>query len=166
MTASVRISTKDAREIIDVLEGLKTDPTSRQLAAFLALRASLVPKPKTSAKKKTERQIRSKGAETKAIRAAVMERAYGLCELCGRGAGPIQLHHAFGRVRVRQAASNCIAVCTWCHAGITNNLPSAAHWQKKQAAHFEHHGFIEEGSRMRRLFEANELIEQAAAVGK
>lgn len=91
---------------------------------FDELRAALSLKPKSSAVKKTEKRRRTKGAETKEIRAWVMARAGGRCEMC-RTRTPTDMHHAFGRVRVRQATNNCLALCRDCHHQLTKNLPDA-----------------------------------------
>jgi hypothetical protein len=101
-------------------------------------------KPRRSLKPARQRRAekkKTKKEETAEIRAAVFERAKGLCEMCGTFA--TDLEHAFGRVRVPQKVSNCLAICRPCHRARTNNQPSAEHWWKRYAAHFWKYGYFD-----------------------
>jgi hypothetical protein len=139
----ISISRKNAEAIYRYLNA---ETTAIWMPAFHELRAALQPRAKSSAVRKTEKKRRTKGAETKAIRAAVMERAGGACEVCG-GAGPLDLHHAFGRIRVPQAKSNCVALCRRCHDELTRNYPTAAHWWGLMSMLFARLGLGEESHR-------------------
>jgi hypothetical protein len=58
---------------------------------------------------------------TAAVRAEVVKRADGHCEMCGNMDDPrypLEMHHLLagrGRRRWDQAASNCLMVCPFCH---------------------------------------------------
>lgn len=76
-------------------------------------------------------------AAMKKLRAAVFERADGICE-CGcrqplRDSG--QLDHQFGRAKVEGAIDNCWALTVQCHDDKTNNRPNAAHWLRRFMVH-------------------------------
>lgn len=143
-----------------------------QLRAVEALRKKPAPKkswkpsPKKLRKERKASKKAAKNQETAVIYAAVMKRADGRCEMCDHAPGHLELHHAFGRVRVQQSARNCLALCGSCHVGITQNHPSGAYWREKQAQYFEYHGFMEEALRMRSVTESRSLVKQAAAVSR
>jgi 5-methylcytosine-specific restriction endonuclease McrA len=118
---------------------LQGDAKARAL--FEALEAALAPSAKAKARRKKqadEKKLRPsrKSAETAAIRGEVFRRAGGVCELCavrhhGDARVATDLHHVFGRRRIKQSASNCMALCRLCHLDITNNRPSAdACWRE------------------------------------
>lgn len=133
----ISISLKTARAIVRAL-----DEAGEFLAATVAeeLRAAMKPKPAVkSAERRRSAKRATKKEETADIRAAVMERAGGACEICGAhetNLSPLELHHALGRVRARQAAENCLASCRSCHRNITENRPSADVVLLNQAAVF------------------------------
>jgi hypothetical protein len=52
----------------------------------------------------------------------------------------MELHHALGRVRAKQALENCLWLCRSCHDAITHNRPSAAYWLDAQARRFHELG--------------------------
>lgn len=91
---------------------------------------------KAAATRRTAKKT-TKSMETKLIRGAVMARAGGLCEVCGSVGS--ELHHALGRVRVKQAASNCLCLCESCHREITRSGPSP-YWLRRQGGVFAHLG--------------------------
>lgn len=97
-----------------------------------------------AAKRETKRE------ETARIRREVEARADGRCEICAAG-NPTDLHHSFGRVRVRQTASSCLFLCRRCHADLTENRPSAAHWWGLQALVFARLGLTESFARAKRM---------------
>lgn len=165
MASSVRISRRAAQFIHDLLgdPGI-LGPQAKQARTELEIAL------RTPAEKRIVPQRNSKGlkrAETQSIRAAVMARAGAKCELCrATPHDPLEMHHAFGRVKVKQSERNTMILCRGCHRHLTLNHPSAAYWQEKQAQHFEHHGYFEEAALMRRKIEARELVDQAWAVGR
>lgn len=95
------------------------------------------------AKARREKKRLTKNEETTVIRAQVFARAEGMCEM-GCGSQAMELDHAFGRIRVPQAASNCLALCHICHRQKTNNAPSATYWLECYFYHFEKHGYMRE----------------------
>lgn len=135
---SVTLSAKSARFVLDfieskpvLIEGLPASLRQHFTDLTAALRASLAQKPKTSARKKTERKRRTKKEETAAIREAVFARAGGRCEACSLPFGdldPGELDHFFGRGKEPQSVENCWALCHTCHRLKTDNRPDAAHW--------------------------------------
>jgi hypothetical protein len=145
----VSLSLKHARALLSVWTDEFGDFEPNQQAAFVALQSALAPRPKTSARRKTEARKKSKREETAAIREAVFARAMGLCEMrCGAVA--MELHHAFGRVRVKQSERNCLALCRWCHHAITENNPDAETCWERVAVAFCRLGFTEEAARAER----------------
>jgi 5-methylcytosine-specific restriction endonuclease McrA len=105
-------------------------------------------KPKRALRPARARRVlkkKTKKEQTSEIRAEVFARAFGACEMCGAPA--TELEHAFGRVRVPQAVSNCLALCRGCHVARTNSRPSALYWWTKYAAHFASHRYDAEESR-------------------
>lgn len=145
---SVRISLKTARALLEMLgEHPWSDNQQAVLRAGEELRAAMAPKRSKAVSGPTRRQARetkrlTKKEETAAIRAEVLRRAEGICELC-ESAGADDLHHAFGRVRQRQSVSNTLAVCRPCHRALTNNVGGAAHWLDLQAMRFRNLGYAE-----------------------
>jgi hypothetical protein len=87
----------------------------RELELGLRPKRSVVAHGKRVAKKR-----RTKKAETSDIRAAVFARAFDTCEYC-EVEPATDLHHALGRKKAHQAASNCLAPCRSCHDSITEN---------------------------------------------
>lgn len=115
---------------------------------------------KAAATRRTQKRL-SKKEETAAIRAAVMKRADGRCELCGHipaAFEPLEMHHALGRVRAKQAEGNCLGICRTCHWDITNARPG---WLQKQADVFRRLGHL--GTAWR-LESRAEFVEAKAAL--
>jgi hypothetical protein len=91
---------------------------------------------------------------TAEIRAAVEERASGVCEACGRIVGihfcPWTMDHwlnGSGRRRQKQAVENCWALCGRpgfpgsCHDARQTYTPSVDFWNAKFAAHAAKYGY-------------------------
>lgn len=116
-------------------------------------------KRKVSAKAKATRarqsarkaaKIATRRLTTGEIKAAVRERAGGVCENCGTrwGFWGWSLDHwegGSGRKRERQSVENCWALCgtgtTGCHGDRTRNFPSAEHWNFLFADHCRRFGY-------------------------
>jgi hypothetical protein len=110
---------------------------------------------------------RTKKAQTKDIRAAVMARADGKCEACGRPPSffSLEMDHFFGRVRVKQSERNCWGLCHVCHEDKTKNSPDPGHWLHRFWAHAEEHGYPEEAGMAVRLLgkhQAKATLSEAA----
>lgn len=159
-----------SRRTAEALLGIRTvddlwDPGERR--AMEELRAALRPKrrkalsfPSRAKARRAKKETRKE--ETARIRAEVFARAEGICELC-EAAGADDLHHVFGRVRVRQSVRNTLAICRGCHRALTANRPSAAHWLEKQIAHLGAHGYGEEAGQATRLLGKHQAKAQLAA---
>ncbi len=82
----------------------------------------------------------------KIIRAAVFFRAGGRCEACGRHITEESGHldHFFGRAKVKEAVSNCWALCFECDSKKTVNSPSAAYWLSLFRVHAWRHRYAVE----------------------
>lgn len=137
MSADIRLSRKAARRVVYALEVLAATGSAQNpmLDQDIGdLRSALAPKQKKpwarvdadrAARKKTKQDAR------KAVRVQVFERADGRCENCNNhfhefDAG--ELDHFFGRVRQKESAETCWALCRGCHRRKTRNTPSAASW--------------------------------------
>ena len=84
------------------------------------------------------------------VRAAVMKRADGKCEACGKWKGEaLTYDHAHSR-REPDAVETGWALC-WdpCHAAKTRNDPSAQWWIRRFIEHCEKHGYETSASRSR-----------------
>lgn len=153
----VTLSRKQARVVLSVFRSAwAMSPEAEDVERHI--RESLSPRPKSSAVKKREARNRSKAKDTKAIRAAVMERADGRCEHCGwafQSFNPGELDHAFGRARA-ESVETCWALCRDCHRQKTNNDPSAAHWLEAFAELAEGLNYSESASRARALLAKHE----------
>lgn len=122
MAPSIRISRKAALVFLRLTEEVG-HPSEERFAD--ELRAALKPKKAVVGARRVKRAKKAtKGAQTKAIRAEVMARADGTCELCAE-AVPTEMHHVFGKARVPQSVSNCMALCMWCHRSLTDNARGA-----------------------------------------
>ncbi len=149
MTASVRIPMSAALDARDALNTVNHGPWLR---AFKAIDAAIAKAERSSATakrlpKRQQAKRAKKKEETSAIRAQVFERSCGSCELCGDAftyLEPGEFHHAFGRVRVKQAVSNTLAICRACHRGVTESRPSADYWLDRQSVHFYAKGYSRE----------------------
>jgi hypothetical protein len=150
---AVKVPANAARVALQLLEERQGFLYSDAAEHF---RAALKPRPVSSARRKTAQKKRTRKEETARIREAVFARSLGLCEFhCGRE--PTDLHHAFGRVRVRQSERNCLAVCRECHRALTDNKPTAAHWWAYVAFAFRRLGFNAEEAKARARLEAIEI---------
>lgn len=162
---AVKLSVKHARVLLYVADGAGV--VASQRAAIEALRAALKPRPVSSARRKTQKRRETRKEETARIREAVFARAGGFCEFnCRQGpTGPqhlaTDLHHAFGRIRVRQSERNCLALCRTCHRMLTNNEPNAAFWWKWVEHTFRRLGFQAEAEMARQHFEKSEFKSNA-----
>lgn len=160
----VSISAKSARRLLDLLQMAGNAMDMHVVAELCAV---LSPKPKSSARKKTETKRRKKGAETKLIRGAVMARAGGRCENCNlpESRAPLELDHQWGRGRIRQESHNCWALCRSCHRAKTDNNPSRVAWLEAFRLHASRCGYREEAAKARRYIEAEQALEAAESVG-
>jgi len=135
MSASVRISAKDARDLAQLCveyggQGMAGIQARLRAALSKTKRLSVKRLPSVKAKK-TKKQ--TKKEETMLLRQVLFERARGHCELCGDEGG--EMHHALSR-RVPQDISNVLFCCRACHRDITNNRPSAVDVLQAQAGKF------------------------------
>lgn len=151
MTASIRISRRRATIILDLL--LPKTPSSpwesvEHERSVAELRAACAPKPRSSAKKKTERKRKSKTVETKRIRKAVAKRAGLVCE-CGcerwfKGFdGAAQMDHFWGKAR-EESVESCWMLRAQCHDQKTTNTPNRMTWLRLFEAHAKKHGYAEQ----------------------
>ena len=122
---SPALSRKTLRELRRYVAESRGDALTLLAALDAALRSSKASRFRTTRRKAVKAEKKTKALETSEIRRAVFLRADGRCEIC-LASRPAELHHAFGRIRVRQSISNCLAVCNWCHRAVTENDPSAA----------------------------------------
>lgn len=113
---------------------------------------------------------KEKRQATADVRAAVLERANGLCECgCARPfvlRGP-ELDHFFGRAR-SESVESCWVLRSDCHHRKTNNVPNAAVWLEKFRAHCVHYNYWDEAKKAgRRLayVEAKEKLGQRLKAG-
>ena len=135
MSATVKISRRTAEALL----GIADEYTHFRREWEELGRALLPSKPRKPDTRKAAKRA-TKKEQTSAIRAEVFKRAENVCELC-RDDTAMDLHHAFGRVRVKQSVSNTIALCRPCHWALTENRPNAAYWWERVRAHFIRHGF-------------------------
>ena len=166
MSGHVKLSRKAAEALlgsVDALTDYEIGTAGKQAAEVL--RAALKPrlsKPMRRARVEGVRAARAaKNAETASIRAEVFARAGGRCELC-RSRVATDMHHAFGRVKAKQAVSNCLALCRACHADLTDSRPDRGHWIALQVGHFLRHGYAVEALEMGR---ALHVLEAKKALG-
>lgn len=134
------MSKRDLKELRDFVDGVE-----RKNHALLVAKIDAALKPKKFvrlAKARVKVKRLTKKDHTEYIREGVFARAQNLCEMCGAHA--TDLEHAFGRGRVQQSISNCLALCRNCHLARTNNRPSSSHWWGRYALHFERHGCVQE----------------------
>lgn len=144
----VSISLKTANLCRDILVPDRiTNGAIRELESAIAHATRVRPGLKKAEKVRGQKK-RAKAAGTKGIRAAVMLRANGLCELCQMGPAD-ELHHVFGRVRQRQSEINCLGICRGCHFNVTHSIPTAVYWVDRQADVFERLGFLANAKELR-----------------
>jgi hypothetical protein len=145
---SPTISKRAAQIALGILEewpGGKFTHGSAQYA-IRHLKEALKPKRPGVRARATRKRRASRKEETQAIREQVFARAFSLgknvpvCELC-RGNYAAELHHALGRVKVRQSQANCLALCRRCHREVTDSVPTAEAVLEAQALVFDELGF-------------------------
>ncbi len=151
----VSISARAAKLLLGVADGLLEEGLvlhSYEVDAINELRSALAPKkvkPWATTKKIKAAKKKTKREETAEIRARVMARAGGVCEICEYTPVSLDLHHGFGRVRVRQSVENTLAICRNCHQLLTNNDPSGEYWWTRVADAFAHLGLHQSAARAR-----------------
>jgi hypothetical protein len=141
-------------DIVAALDPHAVDPGEAESFRLIdRIRAALKPRRSVRLARKRKRAAKAdKNAETASIRGAVFKRAEGRCELhipkYGRCPQPAsEMHHCFGRVRVRQSERNCLALCYLCHRDWTRNVPSAGDCWWQVATALDGLGFREEAGR-------------------
>lgn len=140
MSASLRISRKSGKTLLDVQAGSLGLDSQAAHNAFGELRLAMKPKPKRPSVKRREERKKEKLAKRSAVRAEVFRRAGNVCELCQSRVAS-DLHHALGRPR--EAVSTCLALCRHCHDAIELNYPDHATVLDAQAELFEEMGHSE-----------------------
>lgn len=149
MTASVRISAKCARELLDVIETQQDGARLLHSWAVTQLRAALRPRRSlvSSAKKRKEKR-RTNRERMAECRRLVFERAQDACELwfrdawgewtrCESPAG--DLEHAFAKRSPRDKFSpeRTLALCRTHHGMKTNWVGGAELWRERYRFTFE-----------------------------
>lgn len=141
---TVRISLKAAKALCDELP---PDFAREELEAAIR-RCERATKTRTALRKPKESKRKAKQTETSSIRAAVMTRAGGRCESCQAfSQQPLTMDHFFGRAKVPQAASNCWALCWYCHRAKTDNHLGAVRWLDSFITHAARYGYSAEVTR-------------------
>lgn len=149
---TIRLSLRAAKTLLTDLAA-RSDVGLGVARAFAELESSISKAERTSSRRVLARKPKAekkaaKRDETSAIREAVFARAttfagHARCEFCDMNHAT-DLHHVFGRIRVRQSVENTMAVCRWCHRRVTDNQPSAAHWLERTIRHLERYGYVAE----------------------
>jgi hypothetical protein len=116
-----------------------------------------------------------KNGETAALRQLVFQRAGGRCEArlenvivhgvnvpCGKPAS--SMDHFFGRGHVKQALSNCWALCKECDVAKTEGKPSRTWWLHSFLHHARLHAYLFEFGEVLKELEAEALIVRASAM--
>lgn len=76
------------------------------------------------------------------VRAAVITRANGKCEHCGKPLnGRGELDHFFGRAKAPETLENCWFLALDCGRAKTDNRPDAASWLLAFMRHALHYGY-------------------------
>lgn len=126
MTRRISITERTARWLLDNyrLMPASNNRVSQELERALARQKSpkKVQARRATRARKTEK-AKTKREETAEVHKAVFARAsrkfgYPTCEACSLRTAS-EMHHVFGRVRVKQSERNCVALCRWCHAQFT-----------------------------------------------
>lgn len=140
MASTVRLSLKAARGIAIATRWPGTEWAFEELRAAIA-RAERQSTVRRKLAKPKRQKRKAKQEETSALREAVFKRAGEKCELCLLHFSALELHHALGRGRSAQAASNCLALCRFCHEQVTNSRDGAASLraQAEAFARLEHY---------------------------
>lgn len=116
------------------------DPNSAEGWAVARIRAAIQPTAKRSERQRKRRAAKTdkkaqRAIDTSRLRARVVERAEGRCEMqmqagvAGQvrcGLAGTEMHHVYGRSRMPQHDDNCLLLCSAHHRLLTLNLPSAA----------------------------------------
>lgn len=145
MTARVSLSRRCAESLLEYVEGDGRIVISRAAEELRRALNSGFKSGKKAAETKRKLKRETKRDETARIRAAVFARVDGRCDICGANE-PTDLHHVFGRVRVRQSERNCLALCRVCHHEVTVNRGGAAHWWLVQGDRLRGYGFVPEAA--------------------
>ena len=98
----------------------------------------------------SNRLVKPRITPTGRIRAAVFEWANGWCEAgcCTRiDEESGQLDHFFGRAKVPEKVSNCLALCAECHVHKTCNHPDSEWWVRHFLLHAISFDYLDEAER-------------------
>jgi hypothetical protein len=152
MSATIRLSLRFAKDLLQFGEEF-ADVPGNPIHALAELRAALA---KASRASTTRAQLRkpkqakrqAKRVATRDVRAAVLKRARGACELCG-GLWHLTLDHFEGIAR-SESLETCWLLCWRCHREKTDNKPNAAHWLEAFGKHCAKHGYSEAEARARK----------------
>ncbi len=142
----VSISLKSAQALLDMRAGAKNFGELRSAIAHATRVRPGIKKAKAAKAKK----VRARSADTKSIRAAVVERADGVCE-CGcrtvfSAIAPGELDHFFGRSKAPQSEANTWLLRRDCHGAKTRNNPSAEWWLTRFITHAQKWGYRAEAT--------------------
>lgn len=143
---ALRLSHGARLEVLAALRVAWADRSSAERAMIYEEIAQSLKAKRSVKAAKTQRDEKRKTRKTAmaALRAEVFWRAEASCEARGCKAEPTELDHQFGRVRVKQKASNCRALCQAHHRAKTNSVPSAEFWLKDFIEHCQAHGYVTE----------------------
>lgn len=171
--ARIHISRRTAELALGVLTdhpSVRGPEMSRALSEIRGALCSLAGRAKNAEEKaalpkpnvKAEQRARKRTAkqEWNGVKAEVLARSGGVCELCTLRP-VVDAHHAFGgkNRRSHQSVRSVIAVCRRCHDGIGG--PETLEWALCQMGHFLRHGFAEEAAEMQRRID---LLNDRAAL--
>lgn len=169
----ISLSLKSAKALLDSWPKDWVDGRSYLGKAFVEVQSAIsrAERPKRAVvahKKVTDKKKRTRGKDTKTIRAELVGRSNGICECGCRTAfsalAPAEMDHEFGRVRVPQAVSNCWLLRADCHRDKTRNKPSNAYWLRKFIAHSEKHGLDDEAAMAFKRLESIRVLAEAEAM--
>jgi 5-methylcytosine-specific restriction endonuclease McrA len=151
VTASVRISAKCARLIVDafaeyVPPGVCCKYGHAELEAAIAKFSRSSATRRTLAKPKRQKKA-SKKSERAFVRSLLVHRAQGACEACGNEDDGLQMDHFWGRAKAPEQEDTCWLLCFHCHDLKTRNHPGAAYWLSLFIEHSGRYGFTDEVER-------------------
>lgn len=94
----------------------------------------------------------------KRVAEAVLERANGRCEHCGKPFGgsledKVELDHFFSKARAPESVENVWALRGFCHRLKTDSFPSSATWLMHFILHGRKHGYLEAVERAQKRLE-------------
>jgi hypothetical protein len=152
MSATIRLSLRFAKELLEFGEefaDVPGNPTQAldELEAAIA-KASRASATRAQLRKPKQAKRKAKREATRDVRAAVVKRARGECELCG-GFWHLTLDHFEGIAR-SESLETCWLLCWGCHREKTDNKPDAAWWAGAFAKHCARHGYSEAEARARK----------------